>query len=151
MHIHTHISSIYLSIHQSFIYLSTYTHTHKHKLHTHTHKVLFIALWWGGNSERGDHCEWKCLGKASSRETKFKPNVKDQLIRWGLSEPRWIKTHSHKQSYSWMYKGCFRETPYAFKHHIFNPQDAPCHLCLFVVFSRDLSKLRGKTLPPSVY
>lgn len=35
------------------------------------------------------------------------------------------------------------KTLYAFEHHIFNPQDAPYHLCLFEVSSRDL---RGEDL-----
>ena len=36
------------------------------------------------------------------------------------------------------------KTPYAFEHHIFNPQVVPCHLRLFAISSRDLNKLRGK-------
>lgn len=36
------------------------------------------------------------------------------------------------------------KTPYALEHHIFNPQDAQCHLCLFAISSRDHNKLRGE-------
>ena len=36
------------------------------------------------------------------------------------------------------------KTPYALEHHVFNPQDAQCHLYLFAIASRDLNKLRGR-------
>lgn len=38
------------------------------------------------------------------------------------------------------------KTPHAFEHHIFNPQDALCFLCLLAVSSRGLSKPRGEGL-----